>query len=93
MLGFELWQLVSPGSGVHLGTYWGIDALENMVASTRLGPEKLEVAILENGISSLYWEETRFVPLAQFRVEFAGLYEDYGYEVCDGGLDVCSPEA
>ncbi len=82
MLGFELWQVVGS-SGVLLGTYWGIDALEYMVASVRLTPEELEVAILENGISSLYWDETRFVPLAQFREEYAHLYEEYGFEQGD----------
>ena len=80
MMGFELWQVIEPGMGVLLGTHWGIDALENMVESVRLTTEELEVAILENGIFSLYWGETRFVPLAQFREEYAYLYEE-----CDCG--------
>lgn len=78
MLGFELWQVVAPGMGVLLGTHWSVDSLECACAGLPLGPEELEVAILENGISSLYWEETRFVSLAQFREEYAHLYEECG---------------
>ena len=81
MVLFELWD---THSGVYMGTFGNVENLEEYRAAYYPDADRFEVAICEGGVSSLYVDTTRFVSLAEFRVEFAEWYDDIALDRGEG---------